>query len=55
MTNDLVSAIRKGDFPKWDLYIQVLKPEDLAKFDFDPLDATKIWPGIPSARSARWC
>ena len=50
MTNDLVSAIRKGDFPKWDLYIQVLKPEDLAKFDFDPLDATKIWPGIPERK-----
>ena len=44
MTNDLVNAIRQGDFPKWDLYIQVLKPEDLGKFDFDPLDATKIWP-----------
>ncbi|MBF9266621.1 catalase KatB [Paracidovorax cattleyae] len=50
MTNDLVSAIRQGDFPKWDLYIQVLKPEDLGKFDFDPLDATKIWPGIPERR-----
>lgn len=50
MTNDLVNAIRQGDFPKWDLYIQVLKPEDLGKFDFDPLDATKIWPGIPERR-----
>jgi catalase len=46
MTHDLVSHINQGDFPKWDLYVQVLKPEDLAKFDFDPLDATKIWPGI---------
>ncbi len=46
MTNDLVSAINRGDYPKWDLYIQVLKPEDLKNFDFDPLDATKIWPNI---------
>lgn len=46
MTNDLVSNINKGNFPKWDLYVQVLKPQDLSKFDFDPLDATKIWPGI---------
>ena len=46
MTNDLVSHINKGDFPKWDLYIQVVNPQDLSKFDFDPLDATKIWPGI---------
>ncbi|MGC3664085.1 catalase, partial [Pseudomonas aeruginosa] len=50
MTNDLVCAIRKGDYPKWDLYIQVLKPEDQAKFDFDPLDATKFWPGIPERK-----
>ena len=50
MTNDLVTHINKGDFPKWDLYVQVLKPEDLAKFDFDPLDATKIWPGVPERK-----
>jgi catalase len=50
MTHDLVSAINKGDFPKWDLYIQTLKPEQLAKFDFDPLDATKIWPDVPERK-----
>lgn len=50
MTNDLVAAIGRGDYPKWDLYIQVLKPEDLKKFDFDPLDATKIWPDVPEKR-----
>ncbi|WPN62791.1 catalase KatB [Pseudomonas sp. P9_35] len=50
MTNDLVNHINKGDFPKWDLYVQVLNPEDLAKFDFDPLDATKIWPGVPERK-----
>jgi catalase len=50
MTNDLVSHINKGDFPKWDLYIQVLNPQDLSKFDFDPLDATKIWPGVPERK-----
>lgn len=50
MTADLVSAINKGDFPKWDLYVQVVKPEDLSRFNFDPLDATKIWPGIPERK-----
>ena len=50
MTHDLVSAINQGDFPKWDLYIQVLKPQDLAKYDFDPLDATKIWPDVPEQK-----
>src|SRR6202790_4860185 len=30
MTNDLYGAIKKGDYPKWDLYIQVLNPSDLS-------------------------
>lgn len=50
MTNDLISHIDKGDFPKWDLYVQVLKPEALSAFDFDPLDATKIWPNVPERK-----
>jgi catalase len=32
MTNDLYGAVRKGDFPKWNLYVQLLKPSDLNKF-----------------------
>ncbi|MEE3507110.1 MULTISPECIES: catalase [unclassified Pseudomonas] len=50
MTNDLVTHINQGNFPKWDLYVQVLKPEALAAFDFDPLDATKIWPDVPQRK-----
>lgn len=45
-TNDLYGAIKKGDFPKWDLYVQVLTPGELGKFDFDPLDDTKVWTGV---------
>ncbi|MDQ7984735.1 catalase [Pseudomonas sp. G34] len=47
MSRDLITTINAGDYPKWDLYIQVLEPADLAKYDFDPLDATKIWPDVP--------
>lgn len=50
LTRDLVEAIARKDYPQWDLYIQVLKPAQLASFDFDPLDATKIWPGVPESR-----
>jgi catalase len=50
MTNDLITSIKNGKFPKWDLYIQTLNPEDLVKFDFDPLDATKIWPNVPERK-----
>ena len=44
LTLDLYEAIKNGDFPSWELMVQVVKPEDLRKFDFDPLDATKQWP-----------
>ncbi|MBF7685668.1 catalase [Acinetobacter sp. B10A] len=50
MTTDLVNSINRGEFPKWDLYVQVITPEDLNKFDFNPLDATKIWPNVPSQK-----
>lgn len=50
MTEDLVSAIDRRDYPKWDLYIQTLRPDQLASFEFDPLDATKVWPEVPERR-----
>src|ERR1700681_1266993 len=50
MTNDLYGSIRKGDFPKWDLYVQVLKPSDLNKFSYDALDDTKEWLGVPERK-----
>uniref|UniRef100_UPI004038EB85 catalase n=1 Tax=Pseudomonas bambusae TaxID=3139142 RepID=UPI004038EB85 len=50
MTNDLYGAIKKGDFPKWDLYVQVLTPGELGKFDFDALDDTKVWTGVPERK-----
>jgi catalase len=43
-TLDLRSEIEKGNFPKWDLYVQMLKKEDFAALDFNPVDVTKIWP-----------
>src|SRR6202171_3249891 len=49
-TNDLYNAIKAGDYPKWDVYIQVLEPRDLAKFDFDALDDTKTWSGVPERK-----
>ena len=44
MSNDLYGAIKDGKFPQWDLYVQLLSPKELDKFDFDPLDDTKEWP-----------
>lgn len=50
MTADLVSAINGKKYPKWDLYIQVMTPEQMAKLDYNPLDATKIWPNVPEVK-----
>ncbi|VTS07476.1 catalase [Tuwongella immobilis] len=47
---DLYDAIRKGEFPSWELRVQLLKPSDLEKFEFDPLDATKVWPNVPEIK-----
>ncbi|MBC7749624.1 MAG: catalase [Methylotenera sp.] len=43
-TLDLRNEIDKGNFPKWDLYVQMLKKEDFLALDFNAVDATKIWP-----------
>ncbi|HEP6433245.1 TPA: catalase, partial [Burkholderia cenocepacia] len=50
MTNDLYGALKQGDFPKWDLYVQVLTPKDLNRFDFNALDDTKVWTGVPERK-----
>lgn len=43
-TKDLQDAINQGNYPKWELKVQMLRDEDAAKMDFDPLDTTKVWP-----------
>lgn len=49
-TEDLYDAIARGEFPSWELGVQMLKPEQLDGFDFDPLDATKVWTGVPEIK-----
>ncbi|OWU71746.1 catalase [Marinibacterium profundimaris] len=41
---DLWDAIQKGDFPQWDLGLQVFDDAFAESFDFDVLDATKLIP-----------
>ncbi len=43
-TKDLYDHIAKGEHPSWELYVQMISPNDLDKFAFNPLDATKTWP-----------
>ncbi|HUU22167.1 MAG TPA: catalase [Phycisphaerae bacterium] len=41
---DLYDSIETGDFPKWDMKIQVVPEQDAARFPFNPFDLTKVWP-----------
>jgi catalase len=42
--HDLVNAIDNGDFPKWNLKIQVMTDEQAKNFRWNPFDLTKTWP-----------
>jgi catalase len=43
-TQDLYEAIERGDFPEWEMFVQVMSDDEHSELDFDPLDATKVWP-----------
>ena len=40
---DLFGSIAKGDFPKWNVFIQVMSEAQAEKADFNPFDITKVW------------
>ncbi len=41
---DLYNAIDEGNFPKWELNIQVMAEEEARTCGFNPFDLTKVWP-----------
>jgi catalase len=41
---DLWESIENGNFPEFELGVQIIEESDEFMFDFDILDATKIWP-----------
>lgn len=41
---DLFNAIEKGDYPRWNLQIQVMPEAEAAKVPYNPFDLTKVWP-----------
>jgi catalase len=44
MRRDMFEAIEAGDFPEWDLAVQLFTEEEAEQFPFDHLDATKLIP-----------
>ena len=54
-TEDLFNAIEEGDYPQWDVYVQIMTQEEAEEYKFDPFDITKVWfhkdyPLIPLGR-----
>ncbi len=43
-TKDLYEAIERGEYPSWDLHVQIMSDDEHPELDFDPLDDTKTWP-----------
>ena len=43
-TQDLYEAIKAGNFPQWELLVQIMSDDEHPELDFDPLDDTKLWP-----------
>ncbi len=43
-TQDLHDAIERGEYPEWELRVQIMSDDEHPELDFDPLDDTKVWP-----------
>jgi catalase len=56
-TQDLYDNIKAGNFPEWELLVQIMSDDEHPELDFDPLDDTKLWPPdqFPGCRWAAWC
>ena len=42
-SKDLFDAIENGDYPQWELCVQVMSDDEHPELDYDPLDDTKTW------------
>ena len=52
---DLWNAIERGEYPEYELGLQLIAEQDERSFPFDPLDPTKLWPEalVPVQRVGR--
>jgi catalase len=41
---DLFDALDKGDFPRWNVKIQIMPETDAENYHVNPFDVTKVWP-----------
>tara|TARA_R110001606_G_C15404643_1_gene654162 strand:- start:40217 stop:41674 length:1458 start_codon:yes stop_codon:yes gene_type:complete len=41
---DLYESIEKGDFPRWNMQVQIMPELEADTYDVHPFDLTKVWP-----------
>ncbi|MET3712326.1 catalase [Sphingomonas trueperi] len=49
-TRDLYDQIRAGNFPSWDLYVQLMPAERVGQLTYDAFDDSKIWEDVPEVK-----
>jgi len=43
MIQDMFEAIERGDYPIWNVYVQLMSPEEAEKYKWNIFDMTKVW------------
>lgn len=43
-TRDLYESIKRGEYPSWTLYMQVMPFSEAENYRYNPFDLTKVWP-----------
>ncbi len=43
-TVQLIEAIKRGEYPKWTFYVQVMPEKEAETYRWNPFDLTKVWP-----------
>jgi catalase len=44
LIQDMFEAIEKGDYPTWNVYVQVMDPSEAERYRWNIFDMTKVWP-----------
>lgn len=44
LVEDLFQAIEQGDHPVWNVYVQVMSPDQAQQYKWNIFDMTKVWP-----------
>ncbi|KAL2841285.1 catalase core domain-containing protein, partial [Aspergillus pseudoustus] len=43
MIRDMFEAIERGNYPVWNVYVQLMSPEEAEKYQWNIFDMTKVW------------